>query len=66
MGRAIDMEKDIDVLKAEVQKLKEILNELVQGVTGNGKKKTKKTNNKSSGGSSDGGDTGDAGSTSKG
>ena len=55
MGRALDMEKDIDKLKVDVRKLQEILNELVQGAIVNEKKKTKKTkktNDKSDSGSS--------------
>jgi hypothetical protein len=51
MGRAIDMEKDIDKLKIDVRKLQEILNELVQGAITNDKKKTKKANDESSSGS---------------
>ena len=44
MGRALDMEKDIDKLKVDMRKLQEILNDLVQGAIANDKKKTKKTN----------------------
>ena len=32
MGRAIDMEKDIDILKGEVKKLKDILKEILDEV----------------------------------
>ena len=32
MGRAIDMEKDIDVLKGEVKELKSILNDILKEV----------------------------------
>ena len=32
MGRAIDMEKDIDILKKEVKDVKEILNKILEGV----------------------------------
>ena len=47
MGRAIDMEKDIDVLKKEMSELKEILQEILQGVKDD-KKETKKTDTKRS------------------
>ena len=47
MGRAIDMEKDIDVLKKEIGELKDILNEILQGVKDD-KKETKKTDTKRS------------------
>jgi hypothetical protein len=47
MGRAIDMEKDIDILKIEVKKLKDVLNQILEGVN-NDKKETKKTNTKRS------------------
>ena len=52
MGRALDMEKDINKLRVDVRKLQEILNYLVQGAIANDKKKTKKTNDKSDSGSS--------------
>ena len=48
MGRAIDMEKDIDVLKKEVRELKDILNQILEGVEEDDKKETKKTNTKRS------------------
>jgi len=32
MGRAIDMEKDIDVLKKEVADLKDVLKKILEGV----------------------------------
>mgnify|MGYP003629072892 CR=1 FL=1 len=51
MGRAIDMEKDIDVLKKGVSELKDILNEILEGVKDD-KKETKKTDTKRSKGSS--------------
>ena len=47
MGRAIDMEKDIDILKREVKELKDILQEILNGVE-NDKKETKKTDTKRS------------------
>ena len=52
MGRAIDMENDIHKLKIDVRKIQKVLNELIQGVMADGKKKSKKTNNESSSGSS--------------
>ena len=55
MGRAIDMEKDIDVLKREVADLKDVLKQILEGVD-DGKKEAKKTNtkrSKASGGKSD-------------
>ena len=48
MGRAIDMEKDMDVLKKEVRELKDILNQILEGVEEDDKKETKKTNTKRS------------------
>ena len=45
MGRAIDMEKDIDVLKREVKEVKDILNKILEGV---GDDKIKKTDTKRS------------------
>ena len=48
MGRAIDMEKDIDMLKGEVKELKSILNEILKEVKIDDKKETKKTNTKRS------------------
>ena len=48
MGRAIDMERDIDVLKGEVKELKSILNEILKEVKIDDKKETKKTNTKRS------------------
>ena len=47
MGRAIDMEKDIDILKSEVKELKGVLNKILEGVNDD-KKETKKTNTKRS------------------
>ena len=47
MGRAIDMEKDIDVLKREVKEVKDILNKILEGVDDD-KKETKKTDTKRS------------------
>ena len=47
MGRAIDMEKDIDFLKSEMGELKSILNEILEGVKDD-KKETKKTDTKRS------------------
>ena len=47
MGRAIDMEKDIDVLKKEVADLKDVLKKILEGVD-DGKKEAKKTNTKRS------------------
>ena len=56
MGRALDMEKDIDILKKEVRELKDILNQILEGVEEDDKKEAKKTNtkrSKASGGKSD-------------
>ena len=47
MGRAIDMEKNIDMLKREVKEMKDILNQILEGVNDD-KKETKKTNTKRS------------------
>ena len=47
MGRAIDMEKDIDTLKREVGELKSILQDILNEVKDE-KKETKKANTKSS------------------
>ena len=47
MGRAIDMEKDIDVLKKEVKDLRDILNKILEGVNDD-KKETKKADTKRS------------------
>ena len=47
MGRAIDMEKDIDMLKREVKEVKDILNKILEGVKDD-KKETKKTDTKRS------------------
>ena len=47
MGRAIDMEKDIDILKKDMSELKGILQEILQGVKDD-KKETKKTDTKRS------------------
>ena len=56
MGRAIDMEKDIDVLKKEVSDLKDVLKKILEGVD-DGKKEAKKTNTKRSKGSDGESDT---------
>ena len=48
MGRAIDMEKDIDFLKLEVNKLKDILNDILNEVKKDDKKEAKKTDTKRS------------------
>ena len=47
MGRAIDMEKDIDILKKEVKDLKDVLQKILDGVD-NDKKETKKADTKRS------------------
>ena len=47
MGRAIDMEKDIDTLKRDVAELKDILNQILDGVHDD-KEETKKANTKRS------------------
>ena len=47
MGRAIDMEKDIDFIKKEMRELKDILQEILNGVKDD-KKETKKTDTKRS------------------
>ena len=47
MGRAIDMEKDIDVLKKGVKDLQDILNKILEGVDDD-KKETKKADTKRS------------------
>jgi hypothetical protein len=47
MGRAIDMEKDIDFIKKEMKELKDVLQEILNGVKDD-KKETKKTNTKRS------------------
>ena len=47
MGRAIDMERNIDMLKREVKEMKDILNQILEGVNDD-KKETKKTNTKRS------------------
>ena len=47
MGRAIDMENDIHMLKREVKEVKDILNKILEGV-GDDKKEAKKTNTKRS------------------
>ena len=47
MGRAIDMEKDIDVLKKEVEDLRDILNKILEGVNDD-KKETKNADTKRS------------------
>ena len=48
MGRAIDMEKDIDFLKREMSEMKNILNQILEGVKEDDEKETKKTNTKRS------------------
>ena len=48
MGRAIDMEKDIEFLKQEINNLKNALNTILEGVKTNDKKETTKTNSKAS------------------
>ena len=47
MGRAIDMEKDIDILKKEVKDLKDILQKILDGVDDD-KKEIKKADTKRS------------------
>jgi len=47
MGRAIDMEKDIDILKKEVKDLRDILQKILDGVDDD-KKETKKADTKRS------------------
>ena len=47
MGRAIDMEKDIDILKKEVKDLKDVLQKILDGVDDD-KKETKKADTKRS------------------
>ena len=47
MGRAIDMEKDIDFLKREMLELKTILQDILKGVEDD-KKETKKADTKRS------------------
>ena len=47
MGRAIDMEKDIGVLKREVKDLRNILQKILDGVDDD-KKETKKADTKRS------------------
>ena len=56
MGRAIDMEKDIDALKRDVAELKDILNQILDGVNDD-KEETKKANTKRSKASSGKSDT---------
>jgi t-SNARE complex subunit (syntaxin) len=48
MGRAIDMEKDIDILKKDVAELKQILNDILNQVQEDDETETKKTNTKRS------------------
>jgi len=48
MGRAIDMERDIDMLKREVKEVKDILKDILEGVKTDDKKETKKANTKRS------------------
>ena len=57
MGRAIQMEKDIDILKKDVQELKDILNDILNEVQEDDKKETKKTDTKRSKASSGKSDT---------
>ena len=47
MGRAIDMEKDIDFIKKEMRELKDILQEILEGVKDD-EEETKKTDTKRS------------------
>ncbi len=47
MGRAIDMEKDIDFLKKEMSELKEILSDILKGVEDD-KEEAKKADTKRS------------------
>jgi len=47
MGRAIDMEKDIDILKKEVKDLKDVLQKILDGVDDD-KKEAKKADTKRS------------------
>lgn len=47
MGRAIDMEKDIDTLKRELSEIKSMLKEIMEGVDSD-KTETKKANTKRS------------------
>ena len=47
MGRAIDMEKDINTLRRDVAELKDILNQILDGVNDD-KEETKKANTKRS------------------
>ena len=56
MGRAIDMEKDIDTLKKGMSEMKDVLNKILEGVNDD-KKETKKTNTKRSKASSGKSDT---------
>ena len=56
MGRAIDMEKDIDILKREMSEMKDVLNKILEGVNDD-KKETKKTDTKRSKASSGKSDT---------
>ena len=48
MGRAIDMEKDIDILKKDVAELKQILNDILNEVQEDDETETKKTDTKRS------------------
>ena len=48
MGRAIQMEKDIDILKKDVAELKQILNDILNEVQEDDETETKKTNTKRS------------------
>ena len=56
MGRAIDMERDIDILKKEMSEMKDVLNKILEGVNDD-KKETKKANTKRSKASSGKSDT---------
>ena len=47
MGRAIDMEKDIDILKKEVKDLKDVLQKILDGLDDD-KKENKKADTKRS------------------
>ena len=57
MGRAIDMEKDIDILKKDVAELKQILNDILNEVQEDDETETKKTDTKRSKASSGKSDT---------
>ena len=56
MGRALDMENDIVILRREVKEIRDILSKILEGV-GDDKKESKKTNTKRSKASSGKSDT---------